>query len=752
MIKNLCFTVLWTVVFAISVGPGVCAQQSQTLSAPAPIVKSSAEEVLLDVVVRDKKGREVTNLKAEDFQVLDNGEPKKITSFRLVEGRESVQASGARSLLDPLRQARLVTMIFQFRSEAARRLAQGGAGGQGSTLTASGTDRGSLYTGSGTEARRLAQEAAEYFLKQDLPPNVYTAIMAIDHKLQVLQPYTNDPGLLRKAIDRATDTQITDFSADTERARRELEQAVGPNPAGQAAVAPTNASDAPGATTEVDALAKPAMARMLLQTLNSQQSNAMMESGRAEIFALQDAVKEQYRLPGRKTVLYISEGFTIPQGFESAFNDLISIANRSNVSLYIVDAHGLGTQSTNQEAINQLRGAAQASRTEQSNPGTQAVTKDVVQLLDTTLESTRANYQMAFANLADSTGGFLIANTNDFRGPLRRLTEDIQTYYEISYAPEISSYDGSFHKIAVKMGSGNLRVQSRTGYSALPPSLGAGGSALHLFEVPLLAALNSPEPPKTFSFESAALHFRGLGNQPVCGVVLDVPLADVTFQKTSAADQIKGRLAYVVQLKDAQGAVVKKFENDIPLIEPAARLEALKTTRFIYTGHFDLSPGAYVLEAAVLDGEGNKISAKKTNVTIPAGSGLALSSVSIVRSTKERAASTEETDPFLLGTKVISPTLDTVVNKATTSALPFFFVIYTDKSVVAAPQLVMEFSRDGKVLGTGIPPLGTPDKDGRIPYVAMTPLERLEPGNYTVRFIVKQGTESAEETASFVLK
>jgi hypothetical protein len=42
----------------------------------APSIKSKAEDVLLDVVVRDKKGHQVTNLKPEDFLVLDNGVPK----------------------------------------------------------------------------------------------------------------------------------------------------------------------------------------------------------------------------------------------------------------------------------------------------------------------------------------------------------------------------------------------------------------------------------------------------------------------------------------------------------------------------------------------------------------------------------------------------------------------------------------------------------------------------------------------------
>jgi hypothetical protein len=79
-------------------------------------------------------------------------------------------------------------------------------------------------------------------------------------------------------------------------------------------------------------------------------------------------------------------------------------------------------------------------------------------------------------------------------------------------------------------------------------------------------------------------------------------------------------------------------------------------------------------------------------------------------------------------------------------------VIYPDKNTLEAPQLVMEFSREGQVLGSGPVQLGQPDKDGRIPFVATVPLAQLDPGNFTLRFIVKQGSQTAEEAASFVLK
>jgi phage gp45-like len=51
---------------------------------PAPsegvTIRVGTQEVLLDVVVRDKKGQRVTNLEPGELEVTDNGVVRKITS------------------------------------------------------------------------------------------------------------------------------------------------------------------------------------------------------------------------------------------------------------------------------------------------------------------------------------------------------------------------------------------------------------------------------------------------------------------------------------------------------------------------------------------------------------------------------------------------------------------------------------------------------------------------------------------------
>jgi VWFA-related protein len=727
--KNSVIVTVLSVSAVLGLGaPILRAQQSQPENAQGGSVRMSSEEVLLDVVVRDKKGHAIKNLRPEDFHIFDNGEQKQIRSFRLVEGSEAISDAGSRAALDPLRQIRLITLIFQ---------------------------------SSSNDARRLARDASMGLLKGDLPQNVYMAAMTIDHKLEVIQAFTNDRALLKKAINRATHSENTDYSQDTATTQRQLEDMLGPNTNGaaslQAQVDNANATVAAaaqgGGSVDGTSMANIVMAQMVLQILQHEQGMAMVQGGRTTIYALLDAVKEQYRLPGRKTILYFTEGgFVVPQGMEELYKSVISIANRSNVSLYALDTRGLTISSSNSAAITALKSAGESATSQLQNEGTRALRSDEAKVTDTAVDSTRGNAQNTLADLAKSTGGVLIANTNDLRDPLRRLEEDVMSYYEITYSPQIANYDGSFRRITVKMSSNDLRVQTRSGYIALPPAFTANGSVLRSFEVPLLTALSSSELPHSVSYHSEAMHFRGRQNQSVCELVIDVPLTNLTLQK-NAANQMEGRLSYVALLKDASGEIQKKFQNDIPFHVPQAQQESLKSMHFIYTEHFDLPPGRYTLESAVLDGGANKIGARKGSVMMPPPSNsLAMSSVSIVRSTKPREASTRETDPLLIGTQVVSPTVNPIINKADPGSISFYMVIYVDKAATTLPKLLMEFSRKGQVLGSGSPELSAPTPDGHIQYVATVPTASLAPGTYSVRFIVNQGSETAEEAASFTLQ
>ena len=58
------------------------------------VIRVTSKEVLVDVVVRDKKGRFLHKLSARDFTVTDDGVPQQIVSFREASGSEVTSGGG----------------------------------------------------------------------------------------------------------------------------------------------------------------------------------------------------------------------------------------------------------------------------------------------------------------------------------------------------------------------------------------------------------------------------------------------------------------------------------------------------------------------------------------------------------------------------------------------------------------------------------------------------------------------------------
>jgi len=73
----------WWTVAALSLVPITLAGQQDQRK---PVFRSSVELVITDVVVRDKSGQFLPDLKIDDFQVLEDGVPQKLVSFSMTHG------------------------------------------------------------------------------------------------------------------------------------------------------------------------------------------------------------------------------------------------------------------------------------------------------------------------------------------------------------------------------------------------------------------------------------------------------------------------------------------------------------------------------------------------------------------------------------------------------------------------------------------------------------------------------------------
>jgi VWFA-related protein len=688
--------------------------QQPTAPAPAPqspTVKATAEEVLLDVVVRDKKGRPITDLKPEELTVTDNGVPQTITGFRLVRGSEAVSQTGATTTLDPLRQIRLVTLAFEPLGEI--------------------------------DQRKMARSAAIDLVKGEQGANVFYSVVSINTRLLVLQQFTKDKEALIKAIERATggyagDKLMSESNAIQAELRRQLggQTVAGADSPGTVLAAASQVasqntfSGRPPANADFTA---PILARVMLDMLRMDQA-AASQGARLSISALKSLVQGLQPMPGRKSVLYFTWGMYETPELDVPFRNLMSLANRANVTFYSVDTRGVQIHGQNEGAASELRSATAGSATAMMRTEG-ATTKEEVFAMDRAETSGRSSVQIAIRDLAESTGGFLIGDRNDLREPLRKVNEEISSYYELTFNPHIQNYDGTFRKLAVAAGRKDLVVHARNGYFALPPEARAMG--FENYELPLLKAISEGRMSEDVKFRSGGILLQSRSEGTDLSVMVEVPLHELQPKTDPAKNTLNVHCSLGALVKDSKGEVVQKLTRDRSFQVTA---DQLKMGNFVDKMMVTLAPGKYELDSAVMDRESGKVGMQRSELTVePKGKGVGISSLSLVRSFTPNAKGLDPNEPFQFQGASITPTLDDRVLRSKDAVLRLFFTVYQDTSISSKPTVEIEFLQNGKSLTKAPLPLPDADAQGRIPYVMTVPAAAIPPGSYEIHATARQG-------------
>ena len=163
-----------------------------------------------------------------------------------------------------------------------------------------------------------------------------------------------------------------------------------------------------------------------------------------------DVIAAVRELPGRKTVLLVSEGFSISGLSDSQIRDamygLVDQANRAGVVIYAVDPRGLV-----------FTGLSAADSTGSPSAMAQMMARRHDALLQT---------QDGLRYVAGQTGGFAVVNNNDMPGAFRRVLEDQRGYYLIGFQPSGDTFypNRGFRRVKVKVTRRGLRVRTRAGF------------------------------------------------------------------------------------------------------------------------------------------------------------------------------------------------------------------------------------------------------------------------------------------------
>ncbi|HEY6244992.1 MAG TPA: VWA domain-containing protein [Pyrinomonadaceae bacterium] len=687
-------------------------------------------EVLLDAIVRDKKGRVVKDLQPSDFEIYEDGVRQDIKSFRFA--KEATPTTTA--------------------------IPSSETSGKPSTSTNSGSRKPFLnidrigavaivFDRLSPEARSIARQAALAYLKDGLQPDDAIGVFRIDLSLSVVQNFTNNEARVRLAIDRALShgnsnyTSATDQIATAAERRAALEDQITQSAAG---AGPT--SD-PGASIGA-AAAEAQLARMTQNILEGFERLEQNQQGFATTDGLLAIINEMARLPGRKALIFFSEGVVLPTNVMANYRSVISNANRANVSIYSVDAAGLRAASSDVSAGGSMTKLGQArARVASSN---QDPFGSMMADLERNEEMIRSNPDSGLNELALDTGGLLIANTNDPGSRLRQVDEDLHSYYILSYTPKDQNYDGKFRQITIKLTRSGLDVQGRKGYYALNNSY--GGPVLG-YEAPALAVLSGRARDNSFASFTAAYSFPERTRPGLASIMVEVPAGGISFVTNEQKKTYSTNFSIVSLIKDESQRVVRKLSNQYLLGDSLNKLAATKGGNILFYKEVLLDPGRYTIASVVYDAVSGRSSVNTAVLVVPnpADTQLRLSSIVLIKNAERLPKEQQPNNPLHFDEVLLYPNLGEPIKKSAVKELAIFVTVYPGTASSSSPKLSLEIAREAKPLGQFSYDLPPPDSMGRIQYASAIPLDKLEPGNYVIKVTVQDGQRSASQSEDLTI-
>ncbi|MDQ1591546.1 MAG: hypothetical protein QOG71_2173 [Pyrinomonadaceae bacterium] len=536
------------------------------------VVRITTNLVQVDAVVVDKKGKQVTDLTADEFEIFEDNRERKITNFSYVlnetEPRPSSDTanasrkSGDKTIVPPPAPPR------RLRPEQVRR-----------TMALVVDDLGLSF-----ESTAFVRESLRRFVNEQMQPNDLVAIIRTSAGVGALQQFTSDKRQLHAAIDR-------------------VKWYMGGR-GGVSVFAPIEGgANQPlgGAETNEDRGVRGADAMA-----------AELEDFREEIFAvgtlgaLNFVVRGMRDLPGRKSVLLMSDGFalyTTDRGrgrsdrVLQALRQLTDLANRASVVVYSIDARGLIVPGFS--AADDLSGLSaqqiEDNMRERSN-----------MIFDT---------QSGLAYLSQQTGGFLIKNNNDITGGIRRVVEDQKGYYLLGYRPEGATFDRRYHRISVKVKRPGLKVRTRTGFFGIRDE--ETRPLRRTREQQLLAAITSPFASPEVRLRLTTYFGNTAGGGSFMRSMLHLDAKDVKFSQEPDG-KYKAVLDVVAVTFGDNGRIIESLDRVHTLTLPENLYRRVLRDGITYNMNVPVKKaGAYQLRMAVRDAATERTGSASQFIEVP---------------------------------------------------------------------------------------------------------------------------------------
>jgi VWFA-related protein len=550
--------------------PRPSAPQQQDEMSGEEVVRITTNLVQVDAVVTDKSGKLVTDLRPEEVEILEDGRPQKITNFSFVSTESgTAQPVAVESNARVDKTAPMVPPV-RLRPEQVRR-----------TVALVVDDLGLSF-----ESTAFVRQALKKFVDQQIQPGDLVAIIRTAGGIGALQQFTSDKRQLYAAIER-----------------------VKWNPQGRGGVSAF-------ASIEGDPLAQ-ARAQMPDQDRENERNEAEdIDQFREDIFsvgtlgALNYVVRGMRELPGRKSILLMSDGFRIFNMSDpsrstrvlESLRRLTDLANRASVVIYTMDARGLP-----------ILGLTAAD-------STSGLTPDQV---ETQLQNRRTAFfesQSGLDYLARQTGGYPIRNTNDLSGGIKRVLDDQKGYYLIGYRPEESTFDATtgrrkFHKITLKLKRPGLNHRTRSGFYGITNEDAVPQGRTRIQQ--LVGALSSPFGAAGVKLRLTSLYGHDMKAGSFMRSLLHIEASDLTFTD-EAEDWHKAVFDVLAVTFGDNGTIVDQLSRTHTVRVRGETYKRALKDGFVFILTVPVKkPGAYQLRAALRDTASERIGSASQFIEVP---------------------------------------------------------------------------------------------------------------------------------------
>ncbi len=600
-------------------------------------------------------------------------------------------------------------------------------------------------------SRTRSIEAVQEFLQNDMTPDTYVGLFLLDDRLKPVYPFTNNRAEISQAVQNAFSGRVIDFD-------KASVAVLTANPlvykinvvvagSGQSATVTDEVMGGEVARTVITGadVSNGTGANAMRGDMVRERTDFSNLSGRRAEDSITTMIEKFGTLPGRKSVLLISTG-VVMTGDPDRMDALLDKAYRAGITLYALDITGLSQDSSSQAANIALGRMANLSTTQTKESVTAYEAREKSRQGDALEDGVRnSDTQAVMRQLAESTGGFLIANTHEYKKPFQKIVDDMDAHYEVSYRPKSTTYDGRLRKIDVKLARADLSVEGRKGYFAMPDLRGSTPPAP--YETVALAVLSSNPMPHAFDFSTGSYQFGNAeaNNQSV--LVYEVPGKSLGATPNNQRSTQLLHFSLLSLVKDQSGQIVDKYSLDAPFEIPAANLPAIQSGSVTYTHPVSLPAGAYTVETALLDREAARASSSvmKLNVA-PTPKGIGISNLVLVQRVEPVTGQPDASDPLIYQGKRAVPLMATTLTQDMKPAV--YFVVYPDKSRSEKPKILVELLVGGQLAGKQLADLPPPDASGMIPMMVSAV---LRPGQCELRMTATQGSEAATSSIKYTV-